>query len=285
MDDIATIGHNQPPEPTAPKPLYDVTDLADSLRLDYHHLYVRCDALKVSVKGWISDHPNGIQTDADAGAASDLAGQVLREVDVLDKSSSQGLRAEIGRPFLDGKRIVDLIFGNELAAPLRALATQLQDQLSAHIKRQRAEASRLEMIRLEEQRKEAALLVKAEAERLALLAEGGASDEDLDAAIAAEQAALDAAAAPDRPSVAPQSAAITAASRVTGDLGTTSHLAGRWKAEIVDPTLVPRQYCTPEQRLIDAAMRSSIPPGRGKAPTISIPGVQFAFEETARVRR
>lgn len=57
--------------------------------------------------------------------------------------------------------------------------------------------------------------------------------------------------------------------------GVAAHTAKKWKGEIVDPALVPAQYCTPDQRLIDQAVKEGVR---------NIPGVNI-FEESIRKYR
>ena len=274
------LGHNRPPGPT---PIIVTDTLADDLRVEWAHLYVRRDALLAAVAAWIEDHPRGVADDEDARLASDQLGQVLREVDVIDKSASAGIRAEVKRPIIEAGRIVDGIFKAELADQLRAAAERLRAPL-AQFERQRQAAIRAEQ---ERQRQEAARLAaeeqrlrQAEADRLAAeAARRPMDDAALARAIAAEEDALAAGSAPS-PAFEPPP---RETQRIYGDMGTVSHLATVWKAVIRDPAAVPRQYCTPSQSLIDAAMKASRV-GKGP-PTVSIPGVDFVEDTSLRTRR
>lgn len=60
---------------------------------------------------------------------------------------------------------------------------------------------------------------------------------------------------------------------VRTETGTTSYQVKRWVAQIMDATLVPREYCEPSQRLIDQAVKMGIR---------DIPGVQI--EEVTEMR-
>jgi hypothetical protein len=57
--------------------------------------------------------------------------------------------------------------------------------------------------------------------------------------------------------------------------GVAAHTAKKWKGEIVDPALVPAKYCTPDQKLIDQAVKEGVR---------NIPGVNI-FEESIRKYR
>ncbi|HTI81813.1 MAG TPA: hypothetical protein VL614_15295 [Acetobacteraceae bacterium] len=286
MSEVLSRGHNNPPGLV---PLLETAGLADQLRLDHHHLFVRRDELLKMVADWVADHAEGVGSEDDAKEATDTLGQVLREIDTIDKSSSVGLRAEIKKPILDATRIIDGIFKTELADQLRAGAAKLNGPLTkfAQDQRRKAEEARQKLIREQqdaEQKRQREL--QEEAERANTQAAETMSAADLDAAIAAEEAALN---APHEPSPFRTKLPSTKeAGRVYGDLGTMSSLRGKWKAVIVDPRAVPREHCVPSQALIDAAMKASIPPGgkgAGSSPTITIPGVRFEFEENLSTRR
>ena len=282
---MATSGHNNPPGPI---PLIETDGLADRLREEWAHLFARKHALVMMTEGWFTDHANGVQTAEDATTVLDMATQVLREVDGIDKSPSVGLRADTKRPIIDAGRIIDRVIG-ELADPLRACAEMLRSSIDTYNKRERERiASELRAKQEAEARalREAELKRRQEeADRLAAIAAEAKTQEAQDAAIEADQRAMEVQYAP-APALAEVSREdIAKASRVTGEVfGATTSMAGRWTAAIENPRDVPREYCVPDQRLIDAAMRSSIP-AKGKAPTIKIPGVKFTFEETTRIRR
>lgn len=276
----AAIGHNGPPGPT---PIIVTDTLADDLRMEWAHLFARRDALLAAVTAWVEDHPRGVVDAEDARIASDQLGQVLREVDVIDKSASSGIRAEVKRPIIEAGRIVDGIFKGELADRLRAAAERLRTPL-AQFERARQAAIRAEQERQrqESQRIAAEEQQRREAEAARLAAEAAArplDDAALARAIEAEQAAMDAGSVPP-PAPAPPP---RETQRIYGDMGSVSHLATTWKAVITDPAAVPRQYCVPSQALIDAAMKASRV-GKGP-PTISIPGVEFAEDASLRTRR
>jgi len=55
-------------------------------------------------------------------------------------------------------------------------------------------------------------------------------------------------------------------------------LKGKWKARITDPTIVPRQYCGPDQKLLDNCAKVIGPTGG------TVAGVEFYRETTVRVK-
>lgn len=291
MSQTVDRGHNKPPELV---PLIEIQGLDAQLRVDWKHLFTRRDELLKMVADWLTDHPDKrVLDDEDAALANDTLAQVLREIDSIDKTSSVGIRADVKRPLLDAGKIADNIFGAELATKLRTAAATLNQPLLAYAqeKRRNAEAERTRLIQVQQaaelQRRQDAEQAAAEIAREAAAAASPKpyeemTEAELDAAVAAEQAAIEALPIPapvvfaSPPPVKP--------TRIEGDLNSTSFLRGKWVAVINDPLQVPRQYCMPAPAMIDAAMRASIP-GKGKAPTVQIPGVTFEFQEGLQTRR
>jgi len=100
--------------------------------------------------------------------------------------------------------------------------------------------------------------------------------DDLEAAMEAEQAVLDAAETTNL--------TYSKASQTRGDLGGMSSLRGKWKARVTDQTKLPVWALMPDMIIIEAKMNQSKDKKTG-APTIEIPGVEFYQETSLSVRR
>jgi hypothetical protein len=64
-------------------------------------------------------------------------------------------------------------------------------------------------------------------------------------------------------------------------LPTGTHSVKRWKAEIVDAAMVPREYCSPDPDKINRLIETH---KHDKSAVLSIPGVRFFEEESLTVR-
>lgn len=282
MNDAARgIGDNRPPSPI---PLIEVEGLEQQLRNDWQHLFAARDELLKMVDDWVADHPKGIADAGDQAQATDVIARVLTEIDVIDKNSSTGIRAEVVGPLNKAVRAVNDFFKGQLADKLREAAAKINGPMQtwASAERRRLETdARQRQLQAEQQAAEEAVRRRAEADRLT--AEAAASDDDaaLDAAVLAEQEAMEAEAAQATAAAAPPPPASTA--RTYGDHNTRSNLVTRWAFRVLDADQVPRQYLMVNDAAIKAAMEGSR--HRKGAPTIKIPGVEFYPDERMAVKR
>ena len=265
------IGHNRPP--FDPETVIDIATLADWLRETFAHKFARRDALLAGIGQWVENHTfevNGkkvvaIADDADQAASTDQLGQILTEIDgIYGKKGC--LHETVKAPFLQGGRIVDTILKGELADRLTAESAKLQGPMREY---QIARA-----VRLQREAEEAAARAAADAAVAAASLAPDAGADDLDWAMEAEQAALD----------AQTRAATVKPSLVRGDMGTTAGLRGAWKAYVRDLDKLPRDCLMANMDVITAKMKSSIDK-KSNQPTIKIPGVEFVFEQNLSVRR
>lgn len=63
--------------------------------------------------------------------------------------------------------------------------------------------------------------------------------------------------------------------KVKGETGSTAYTGGRWKATVTKEEDVPREYCSPDSKKINAAVRAGIR---------EIPGVEIKKDEKVRIR-
>lgn len=187
------------------------------------------------------------------------------------------------KPALAFGNFVDGFFrpsGDKLAAARIHADREAARYRAEDAARRKAEADRIAAEQAEIQRKAEADRIaaeKAEADARALLDSAG-SDllAQAEAGVAVEKAAeavsnatwrdTEAAALP-APYVPPLAKTEhTEAGRVT--------FTKRWVCEIVDPSLVPRQYCKPDQPMLNAAVKSGVR---------EIPGCRIVEVESSRV--
>ena len=270
-----TIGDNLPP--FDPKDIVNLKILADQLRAAYKHKFARRDELIAAAENWKANHTitddEGktylvVADDDDQAASTDQLAQILSEIDSCHgKPNSVHTLAK--EPFLKGGRVVDSVLNVELAGKLREAAGPLQIAMTTYAK---AKEDRIRREQQEEAQRLADIAQKAfEA------AQANQAPASLEDAMQAEQDALDA-------SEAATNIKSPEASRTYGELGTVSSLAGTWKAKVTNMDKVPRAYLIANMPVIEAAMKSSRDKKSGK-PTIVIPGVEFEFEQSLRVRR
>jgi hypothetical protein len=254
------IGGNLPP--FDPSSIVDLDILADQLRHTYAHLFTERDKYISAANMWLLNGGK-IENDEEEAALTERIASILAVCDAYHgkPKSAHTLAKE---PFLKGGRIVDAVLNQELAGPLNGVLDRLKkvlkDYKDAKVKRLLAEQA-------------------AEAKRLADVAAQAAlsAGANLDEALAAEQASLDASAEIEnsKPSSLSQS---------RGDLGALSALRGKWKARVTNQALIPAIYMMPDMALIEGVMNSSKDKKTG-APTKVIPGVEFYQETSLSIRR
>ncbi len=255
------IGHNRPAYD--PNEVIDLLTFAEWLRDSYAHLFEEQKGYIAAAENWKAAHPTGIADDNDQAASTDQVAQALTFIDAVHgKQNSVHTLAK--KPFLEGGRICDAILNTELAGKLRDAVAPMKKAMKAY-----ADARVAQLCReaAEEQERLAEAVRKAQA---------SAPVDDMDAALQAEQDALDAI----------QSAAsikTASVSQTRGEYGTLSGLRETWHVRVTNEEKVPRKYMSPNIALIEAAMKASRV--KGGPPTIEILGVQFYTETSLNVRR
>ena len=262
----AVAGNNLPE--FDPKTVVDLDILADQLRVQYAHLFKEQITYVESANRWLSEHPNGVENDeAEAALTERLAGLLAVCDAYWGKPASAHTIAK--EPFLKGGRIVDAILNKELAGPIVTVSDNLKQKLKAY---KDAKVKRLR----EEQAANAQRAADAAA-AAAAQAQARGTEVDLDAALAAEQASIDAVADAENSKVG-------SLSQSRGDLGALSGLRGKWKARVVDESKIPRSCMSPNMPIIEVMMNQSKDKKTG-APTVVIPGVEFYQETSLSIRR
>lgn len=257
-------GHNLPEYD--PKSIVDLEILADQLRATYAHLFKERDGYVENAAKWIVEHPKGVKDDEEESALTERIAGILAVVDAYH-GKPQSAHTVAKEPFLKGGRIVDAVLNSELAGPLvsicNGLKKVLKDYKDAKVKRLREE--------------QAAALKRAADEAAREAARASEGQTDMETALAAEQASLDAIAEIE-------SSKTSSMSQSRGDLGALSGLRGKWKARVVNEALIPRVFMMPDMGLIEGKMNSSKDKKTG-SPTCEIPGVEFYQETSLSVRR
>lgn len=239
-DTLATTGHNAPPADAAP--------VRDRLVDDYGQMLARKDELLAA----IDRVPATVDDEPTAGKVTDFIKQIAAAI-----KNANAARVSEKEPYLDGGRQVDGFFKN-LTDPLEkgkkaveARLTEYQRRKAQEERRKREEAERIA-------REEAEAKAREAAERAAALA----TDDDLDAAIAAEdaasQAAADAHAAEKAADAKPAEL-----SRSRGEYGGVASLRTFWDFKDLDRAsldLEPLRTHIPAAAL-DQAVRSYIKAG------------------------
>jgi len=229
----AVAGNNLPE--FDPKTVVDLEILADQLRTTYAHLFFERDKYLSAANMWLLKSGK-VENDEEEAALTERIASILAVMDAYHgkPSSAHTLAKE---PFLKGGRIVDAVLNAELKGVLAEacdkLKKVLKDYKDAKVKRIQAERA-------------------ADAKRIADEAAIAAvsSSTNLEEALAAEQASIDAIAEIE-------SSKPASLSQSRGDLGALSGLRGKWKARVVDEDAIPRIYMKPDIELIEGVMNSS----------------------------
>lgn len=260
MDDTTTIepaavglGHNQP-------------DLAVALREDHADLIRRRDELHDAV-GRV---PETIEDEETAGRVADFIKQIQAAI-----KNANAKRVDTKEPFLEGGRLVDGFFKG-ITDPLGVDKKAVEKPLTVYQQKKAAEEQR--------RRDEEALRARDEAERQAREAAEAAAaletEDQLDGAVAAEDAAKQAEEAARK---AQREAAAKAAdmSRNRGDHGGVASLRTYWTFEVEDIHEVDLETIRAHLPIsaVEQAIRSYV-----KAGGRELRGVRI-FEETQTVVR
>ncbi len=218
-----------------------------------------------------------VTTDSEAAEASEL----LAKIATITKRTKDA-RLQITRPLDQAKKAAMEQEKTTLAPllPVEALLRKGIGEYEAEKQRKaREEAERVERERREAE--EAARKVAEEAARKAREAEEKAAEAaDKETAVAAEQAAQEAAEAAERAEMErfvaekAEVAKVVDPGPVKTASGTTS-VVMVWKNEVVDETVIPREYLQVNQAAITKAVRAGVR---------DIPGVRIFEEAQTRVR-
>lgn len=232
-NDRLAIGGNRPPSPmtAAELPFYLAEENAGLLR--------RRTELVEGLAAFLAKYPSIQTEDVAAGATENI--ELVRRALAAVEDRRQVAKA----PYLAGGKAVDTWFGaveeslKQAVAPLRAAHRVFLLAKEAR-ERKAAEA-------------EAARLAAEAAEAAAQAQQAGDAGE---AAAAFEHAAVVAKHAEDAEQLAAgKPGPLT---RTMGSYGSTSSLQEVPRFQIVDVRKVPRQYCSPDERLIRAAVKSGV---------------------------
>lgn len=262
-EEMPKVGHNLPEYD--PKSIVDLEILADQLRATYAHLFAEQKTYVANAEAWIASHPKGVENDETEASLTERIAGLLTVCDAYwgKPASAHTLAKE---PFLKGGRVVDAVLNQELAGPIVSLSNSLKkilkDYKDAKVKRLREE--------------QAAALKRAADEAAREAARASEGQTDMESALAAEQASLDAIAEIENSKT-------SSISQSRGDLGALSGLRGKWKARVVNEHLINRIYMTPNIAMIELAMNQS--KNKAGVPQASIDGVEFYQETSLSVRR
>ncbi len=256
---IAGMGHNTGHVPTP-------DEIRETLTVDFEAVTARADEL---LQGF-ERAPQTVDDEETARKVSDFIVQIGAAI-----KNTEATRVDRKEPYLTGGKAVDGFF-NPISEKLKQAKKALTDRLTV-FQRAKAEAERAAREKAEREAREAEEAArKAAAEAEAAIER----DEDLERAIAAEQAAKD---AQDKADAAKREAAANAAdmSRTRGDLGAVASLRTRWVGELVDRATLDlealRQHLPQDglERAINAYVKAG---GR------TLRGARIHEEQTAVVR-
>lgn len=194
--------------------------------------------------------------------------------------SLETARKNFGDPYRNHVTAINALF-NELTNILKQADSVCRDKMERFLHLQKLERQRREAEQREEQRRlqekldAEARAQKEEAARIVAEAQAKLQEEEdpqaratLERTIAEESTVLETPA----PVVPPVAHEKPAATRTTEG---TSYAKDKWVCKIVQPELVPREYCEPVQRLLDAAVKGGVR---------NIPGCEITEETKVNIR-
>lgn len=237
---IATPGHNSQ---AATLLLIDIEKLRDGLNTEYAPLLARLAQQEAAFDRFRAKYSNGLPDEDAAGLATDWAKQLAADAKAADQA-----REYEKAPALAATRSIDGWF-KAITDTYGTIRGQVLDAITAHAKR-KMEAER--QARIAEAKRQ-----QEEAERLAAQAEVAPSAETLNAAVDAEQRAIDTAAAANTASAADLS-------RTRGDLGSVASLRTRLVWEVTDLKVLvaavaagkaPLEVLAPDKAMLDALLK------------------------------
>lgn len=198
-------------------------------------------------------------------------GNVDQAADLLTEATRwerdvEALRKDWTTPLLDEKKAVDALF-KERTAPLRDLTGKLRKALGLYDDEQR---------RVAEERRQAEIALLREQET-ARLADAARMADAIDVPVVTIPVYTEQTVAP----IAPPATTFTD----HGSVGFTVKLS----CEVLEPDLVPRSYCVPDERLIRATIRAVDQSGGSRNEALAVlsemlPGVRVFEESITNVR-
>lgn len=219
--------------------------LADRLALDHADLIKEATEAAALVPAEI----RAIETDEEAAAYTDT-GAAIREILVQADAAFTVEK----KPWLEGGRTVDNFF--DFRKDLNAAVKRVTAALNV-----RADALRVAQ-RKAEAEAAAAAKAAADAETERLRKEAAAFDEPPPAPVVAAWV--------------PPAPLKDVARVISSATGNRASASTKWVGEVIDPEAVPRQYLTPYQPLIDAAVKGGVR---------NIPGVRIYETANTRILR
>lgn len=192
---------------------------------------------------------------ATAGKAADFVKQIGAAI-----KDGEGLRATVKAPYLDAGKMIDAAFKN-IGDPLAALKRRVEAKIGDHQRR----------IEAEERARREAEAAKARAEMEARMA-AAKTEADLQRAVEAEAEAEKAARAAQ--------ARAAEMSRARGDFGSVATVRTTYSFEIENAAAVPREYLSPDEAKIKAAIKAA----GDRAMALAIPGVRVVEHRQTVVR-
>jgi hypothetical protein len=253
-ENAAPIGHNVGATQTNWAELLDPEGLRYLLGVEHESLLTRKDRLiEMSDNFWL-DHPDGILTDADAAAVTDVGAQIKAQAKLVENT-----RVIVKAPFFQADKAVQAFFLG-IHDPLDKAVKTIEAKISKFT-RDKAEAAR-------KLAQEQAAAAKVAADRLAAVAIQTESADMLDQAeIVAEEAKQAARVA---------GAPIAAFSQVRGNYSMSSGSI-RYVFEVENIDLVPREWLMINESKVKAAIN-------GKNRIDAIPGLKISEDYKTTIR-
>jgi hypothetical protein len=255
QDNIPGPGHNSAATQTDWDALLDPEGLSALLKVEHGTLIDKKDELLARFAKWDEDTKSGFTTREQAQRSQDFGGQIKT---LSKKADNAG--TPVAGTFFKAHRTVTGFFGN-ITKPLNDAVTKIERRISEF---NAAEAKRLKAIADEE-----ALIKREDAERIAKAATATMNPELLEQAQVVDDQARQA----EKVAAAP----IAAFSQMRGDF-TQSSGSIRYKAKVVDLSLVPREYLMFDESKVNRVINDK------KNRVTEIPGVEIEEEFKTTIR-
>lgn len=207
--------------------------------------------------GMLERAPKAVDNEDDANKISEAIRQCTAFIKIATET-----RVKEKEPYLAGGRAVDGFFTNLIDAVQKTKNALLRVRTDYDVAVERA----ARLAREEQARRD-----REEADRIAAEAKTRAD---------AERVAV----AESRAEESREAAKVTPAelTRTRTDTGVVTSLRSEWVHEVTEAKKVPRKYCTPDDKLLRAAVKSAVT-SDGACP-LEIPGVRIYEKKVSQVR-
>jgi hypothetical protein len=254
QDNAPGAGHNSQVTPTDWASLLDPEGINALLGIEHERLVQKRDNLLAKYEKWKDDTADGLASTEQVSATTDFGGQIKQVAKLAEDT-----RVIVKAPFFQADKAVQNFFMN-IINPLTDAVKTMEGRIGDY---NRAEAKRLKAIADEEAR-----IARENAERIAAAAVTTGNNDLIEQAQVEDEVARKAESVAAKP--------IAAFSQTRGNFAQSSGSI-RYKFEVADAALIPREYLMIDESKVNRAIN-------GKDRVTSIPGLTIIEDFKTTIR-